>query len=45
MSAAAKADGAGEDYGGVWKDLDKDLEDLDAESSTLVADGAADRQA
>ena len=25
MSAAAEADGAGEDYGGVWKDLDKDF--------------------
>ena len=24
----AKGDGAGEDYGGVWKDLDKDFGDL-----------------
>ena len=25
MVATAEGDGAGEDYGGVWKDLDKDF--------------------
>ena len=40
----AKGNGAGEDYGGVWKDLDKDFGVLAAESSTLVPDGAADRR-
>ena len=43
MSAAAEADGAGEDYGGVGKDLDKDLGVLATQSGTLVPDGAADR--
>ena len=28
MVATAEGDGAGEDYGGVWKDLDKDFGDL-----------------
>ena len=41
--AAAEADGAGEDYGGVGKDLDKDLGVLAVQSGTLVPDGAADR--
>ena len=42
MSAAAEADGAGEDYGGVGKDLDKDSGVLAVQSGTLVPDGAAD---
>ena len=44
MNAAAEADGAGEDYGGVGKDLDKDFGDLGVASGTLVPDGAADRR-
>ena len=43
VSAAAEANGAGEDYGWVWKDLDKDFGDLAVQSGTLVPDGAADR--
>ena len=43
MSGLAECACAGEDYGGVGKDLDKDLGVLATQSGTLVPDGAADR--
>ena len=42
-SGLAECACAGEDYGGVGKDLDKDLGVLATQSGTLVPDGAADR--